>query len=39
LNDPALYQHLDATVQEVQSMMKDFRVNPKKYLTIQLKLF
>jgi phospholipid/cholesterol/gamma-HCH transport system substrate-binding protein len=39
LNDPALYQHLDSVTQETQSLLKDFRANPKKFLTIQLKLF
>jgi len=37
--NPALYENLTATAAEVQAMMKDFRANPKKFLTIQLKLF
>jgi phospholipid/cholesterol/gamma-HCH transport system substrate-binding protein len=37
--NPALYENLTATTAEVQSLMKDFRANPKKFLTIQLKLF
>ncbi len=37
--NPALYESLTATSAEVQAMMKDFRANPKKFLTIQLKLF
>ena len=37
--NPALYNNLTATAAEVQSLMKDFRANPKKFLTIQLKLF
>ncbi|WP_321475710.1 MlaD family protein [uncultured Paludibaculum sp.] len=37
--NPALYQNLTATTAEIQGMMKDFRANPKKFLTIQLKLF
>jgi len=39
LLNPQLYETLDSTMREVQSMMKDFRANPKKFLTIQLKLF
>ncbi|MEO5922838.1 MAG: MlaD family protein [Bryobacteraceae bacterium] len=39
LLNPALYESLDGTAREVQGMMKDFRANPKKFLTIQLKLF
>jgi phospholipid/cholesterol/gamma-HCH transport system substrate-binding protein len=39
LNNPALYEDLDATTREIQAMMKDFRANPKKFLTIQLKLW
>ncbi|MGJ5814621.1 MlaD family protein [Paludibaculum fermentans] len=37
--NPALYQNLTSTTAEIQAMMKDFRANPKKFLTIQLKLF
>lgn len=37
--NPALYENLTATSAEVQALMKDFRANPKKFLTIQLKLF
>jgi phospholipid/cholesterol/gamma-HCH transport system substrate-binding protein len=39
LNNPALYESLDGTAREFQGFMKDFRANPKKFLTIQLKLF
>lgn len=39
LNNPALYESMDNTMREVQGFMKDFRANPKKFLTIQLKLF
>lgn len=39
LLNPSLYESLDGTSREVQSLMKDFRANPKKFLTIQLKLF
>jgi len=37
--NPALYENLTATTAEVRNLMKDFRANPKKFLTIQLKLF
>jgi phospholipid/cholesterol/gamma-HCH transport system substrate-binding protein len=39
LNNPSLYNNLDGTTREVQGLMKDFRANPKKFLTIKLKLF
>lgn len=37
--NPVLYENLTATSAEMRGMMKDFRTNPKKFLTIQLKLF
>ena len=39
LNNPALYESLDGTTREVRALLKDFRANPKKFLTIQLKIF
>ena len=39
LLNPQLYESLDSVTREVQGLMKDFRANPKKFLTIQLKLF
>jgi phospholipid/cholesterol/gamma-HCH transport system substrate-binding protein len=39
LLNPQLYETIDSTMREVQGFMKDFRANPKKFLTIQLKLF
>jgi phospholipid/cholesterol/gamma-HCH transport system substrate-binding protein len=39
LTNPALYESLDGTTREVRALLKDFRANPKKFLTIQLKLF
>jgi phospholipid/cholesterol/gamma-HCH transport system substrate-binding protein len=39
LNNPELYQSLDETSRELQTLLRDFRANPKKFLTIQLKLF
>jgi phospholipid/cholesterol/gamma-HCH transport system substrate-binding protein len=37
--NPALYQSLNGATAEVQSLMKDVRANPKKFLTIRLTLF
>lgn len=39
LNNPALYESLDGTTRELHGLLKDFRANPKKFLTIYLKLF
>lgn len=39
LVNPSLYDSMNGTMKEVNSLMKDFRANPKKFLTIQLKLF
>lgn len=39
MTNPALYENLAATTSQMNSLMKDFRANPKKFLTIQLKLF
>jgi phospholipid/cholesterol/gamma-HCH transport system substrate-binding protein len=37
--NPSLYDSLNGTSREINQLMKDFRANPKKFLTIQLKLF
>lgn len=37
--NPSLYENLSGATAEMQQLMKDFRANPKKFLTIQLKLF
>ena len=39
LNNPSMYESLDGTTREIHELLKDFRKNPKKFLTIQLKLF
>jgi phospholipid/cholesterol/gamma-HCH transport system substrate-binding protein len=39
MNDPSLFESLDGTTREMQGLLKDFRANPKKFLTIQLKLW
>jgi len=38
-HDPTLYDGLNATSLEVRELMGDFRKDPKKFLTIQLKIF
>jgi len=35
----SLYDHTDATMDQAQELVKAFRQNPKKYLTINLKVF
>ncbi|MBI4464307.1 MAG: MCE family protein [Acidobacteria bacterium] len=37
--DPTLYNNLNSTSVEVRELLADFRKNPKKFLTIQLKIF
>ena len=37
--NPSLYESLDGTTREVHGLLKDFRANPKKFLTIKLALF
>jgi phospholipid/cholesterol/gamma-HCH transport system substrate-binding protein len=37
--NPALYHHVDDLVQNSNRLVDAFRQNPKKYLTIQLKIF
>ena len=39
LHDPALFNSLNTTSVEVRELIADFRKNPKKFLTIQLKIF
>lgn len=39
LVNQSLYDSLNGTSREIHQLMKDFRSNPKKFLTIQLKLF
>ena len=39
MNDPSLFEGFDGTTRELQGLLKDFRANPKKFLTIQLKLW
>jgi phospholipid/cholesterol/gamma-HCH transport system substrate-binding protein len=37
--NPQLYDSLNGTTQELHQLLRAFRANPKKYLTIQLKIF
>jgi phospholipid/cholesterol/gamma-HCH transport system substrate-binding protein len=37
--NPALYDSLNGATREFQSLAKDVRANPKKFLTIRLTLF
>jgi len=39
LVNPQLYDSLNGTTREMQSLLTDMHKNPKKFLTIQLKLF
>jgi len=39
LNDPSLYESINGTSREIQGLMKDFRANPKKFLSIKLHIF
>ncbi len=39
LVNPQLYDTLTGTTGEMQSLLRDIRANPKKFLTIQLKIF
>ncbi len=39
LVNPSLYQTLDGTMQDTHALIKDFRANPKKFLSIKLHIF
>jgi phospholipid/cholesterol/gamma-HCH transport system substrate-binding protein len=39
MKDATLYNSLTQTSSEMQKLMYDFRQNPKKYLTINFRLF
>lgn len=39
INDPSLYESLSGTSDEMHSLLKDFRANPKKFLSIKLHIF
>jgi phospholipid/cholesterol/gamma-HCH transport system substrate-binding protein len=38
-HDPSLYEGLNNTSSEVREMIADFRRDPKRFLTIQLRIF
>ncbi len=37
--NPSLYESLNGATSEMRDMMKDFRANPKKFLSIRLRIF
>jgi phospholipid/cholesterol/gamma-HCH transport system substrate-binding protein len=39
MNDPTLYNNVNGLTLQFQDFMKDFRLHPKRYLTIQLRIF
>jgi phospholipid/cholesterol/gamma-HCH transport system substrate-binding protein len=39
IRDPTLYNSLNESASEIQKLLYDFRQNPKKFLTINFKLF
>ena len=39
MTNPQLYEALNGATREVQSLLRDVHANPKKFLTIQLKIF
>jgi phospholipid/cholesterol/gamma-HCH transport system substrate-binding protein len=39
LRDPAMYDNANKLLTDTQDLIKAIRQNPKKYLTIHLKLF
>ncbi len=39
IKDPTLYNSLNESASEIQKLLYDFRQNPKKFLTINFKLF
>ncbi|MCU1313959.1 MAG: Mammalian cell entry related domain protein, partial [Acidobacteriaceae bacterium] len=39
VQNPSLYNNLDATVTESRNLVTQIRENPKKYLTFHVKVF
>jgi len=39
LNNPSLYESVDGATRELNGLLKDFRSNPKKFLSIKLHIF
>ena len=39
LVNPQLYESLNGTTRELHDLLRDFRANPKKFLSIKLKIF
>jgi phospholipid/cholesterol/gamma-HCH transport system substrate-binding protein len=39
MNDPSLFESLDGTARDLQGFIKEFRANPKKFLTVTIKFW
>jgi phospholipid/cholesterol/gamma-HCH transport system substrate-binding protein len=39
MNDPSLFESLDGTARDLQGFIKEFRANPKKFLTITVRFW
>lgn len=39
MNDPSLFESLDGTSRDLQGFIKEFRANPKKFLTVTIKFW
>ncbi|MNC98967.1 hypothetical protein D3C83_170900 [compost metagenome] len=39
LNDPALYNELQGSVEQLRAILTDFRTNPRKYLDFSFSIF
>ena len=39
MNDPSLFENLDGATRDLQGFLKEFRANPKKFLTITVKFW
>jgi phospholipid/cholesterol/gamma-HCH transport system substrate-binding protein len=39
IKDPTLYNTMNESASEIQKLLYDFRQNPKKFLTINFRLF
>lgn len=39
MNDPSLFESLDSTSRDLQGFIKEFRANPKKFLTVTIRFW
>ena len=39
INDPSLYNNMNQTISEMLKLVYDFRQDPRKFLTINFRLF